>query len=173
MKAKIGIIGTNFISDNFCEAARLVSGAELYAVYSRRQETGDTFAAKHGIPHVYTDYDAFLNSELDAVYVASPNSAHCPQTLRALEHGKHVLCEKIMAVNEQEELSMIQCAQKNNVVLLEAMRPDFDPAFDVIKENLPRIGKLRRASFEFCQYSSRYDSYRGGVIQNEIGRAHV
>lgn len=177
MALKIGMIGTNFISDDFCEAAARVPGAELYAVYSRKQETGDAFAAKHGIPRVYTDYDAFLDSGLDAVYVASPNFAHCSQTLKALNHKKHVLCEKVMAVNEQEVHSMIDCARKNKVILLEAMRPDFDPAYDLIEKNLPRIGKLRRASFEFCQYSSRYDSFREGVIQNafnpELGNAAV
>ena len=175
MALKIGMIGTNFISDDFCEAAARVPGAELYTVYSRQQETGDAFAAKHGIPRVYTDYDAFLDSGLDAVYVASPNFAHCSQTLKALNHKKHVLCEKVMAVNEQEVRSMIDCARENKVVLLEAMRPDFDPAYDLIEKNLPRIGKLRRASFEFCQYSSRYDSFREGVIQNafnpELGNA--
>ncbi len=177
MVLKIGMIGTNFISDDFCEAAAQVPGAELFAVYSRKQETGDAFAAKHNIPRVYTDYDEFLDSGLDAVYVASPNFAHCSQTLKALDHKKHVLCEKVMAVNEQEVRSMIDCARQNNVVLLEAMRPDFDPAYDLIEQNLPRIGKLRRATFEFCQYSSRYDSFREGIIQNafnpELGNAAV
>ena len=177
MALKIGMIGTNFISDDFCEAASQVSGAELFAIYSRNQETGDAFAAKHGIPRVYTDYDAFLDSGLDAVYVASPNFAHCSQTLKALNHQKHVLCEKVMAVNEHEVRSMIDCARENKVVLLEAMRPDFDPAYNLIQEALPRIGKLRRATFEFCQYSSRYDSYRDGVVQNafnpELGNAAV
>ena len=177
MALKIGMIGTNFISDDFCAAAAQVPGAELSAVYSRKQETGDAFAARHGIPQVYTDYDEFLDSGLDAVYVASPNFAHCAQTLKALNHKKHVLCEKVMAVNEQEVRSMINCARQNNVVLLEAMRPDFDPAYDLIEQNLPRIGKLRRATFEFCQYSSRYDSFREGIIQNafnpELGNAAV
>lgn len=177
MTLKIGIIGTNFISDDFCEAAAQVPGAELSAVYSRKQETGDAFAAKHSIPRVYTDYDEFLDSGLDAVYVASPNFAHCSQTLKALSHKKHVLCEKVMAVNEQEVHSMIDCARENNVILLEAMRPDFDPAYDLIEQTLPRIGKLRRATFEFCQYSSRYDSFREGIIQNafnpELGNAAV
>ena len=177
MALKIGMIGTNFISDDFCAAAAQVPGAELSAVYSRKQETGDAFAARHGIPQVYTDYDEFLDSGLDAVYVASPNFAHCAQTLKALNHKKHVLCEKVMAVNEQEVRSMIDCARQNNVVLLEAMRPDFDPAYDLIEQNLPRIGKLRRATFEFCQYSSRYDSFREGIIQNafnpELGNAAV
>ena len=177
MALKIGMIGTNFISDDFCAAAAQVPGAELSAIYSRKQETGDAFAARHGIPQVYTDYDEFLDSGLDAVYVASPNFAHCAQTLKALNHKKHVLCEKVMAVNEQEVRSMIDCARQNNVVLLEAMRPDFDPAYDLIEQNLPRIGKLRRATFEFCQYSSRYDSFREGIIQNafnpELGNAAV
>lgn len=171
MNLKIGIIGTNFISDDFCEAAMQVPGAELYAVYSRRQETGEAFAAKHSIPRTYTDYEEFLDSGLDAVYVASPNSVHCSQTLKALEHKKHVLCEKIMAVNEAEVRSMIDCARKNQVVLLEAMRPDFDPGFELVEKNLPRIGKLRRATFEFCQYSSRYDSFRQGIIQNAFNPA--
>ncbi len=84
----------------------------------------------------------------------------------ALEHKKHVLCEKVMAVNEAEVRSMIDCARRNQVVLLEAMRPDFDPAFDIVEQNLNRIGRLRRATFEFCQYSSRYDKFREGIVMN-------
>lgn len=177
MELKIGIIGTNFISDMFCEAAAQVPEAVLHAVYSRKEETGNAFAQKYSIPNVYTDYDEFLCSGVDAVYIASPNFAHCRQTLKALEHGKHVLCEKVLAMNGQEVRAMIDCAHKNKKVLLEAMRPDFDPAFDIIRENIPRLGKLRRASFEFCQYSSRYDSFRGGIVQNAfnpgIGNAAI
>ena len=99
MKLRLGIIGTNFISDMLCDAVLQSSDMELGAVYSRKQETGDAFAKKHGIPNIFTDYEAFLNSDLDAVYVASPNGVHCRQTIQALEHGKHVLCEKVMAVN--------------------------------------------------------------------------
>ena len=89
---------------------------------------------------MYTDYELFLESDLDAVYIATPTYAHCPQTLKALEHGKHVLCEKIMAVNANEAEQMIECAKKNQVILLEAMRPAFDPAYQLIMENLPKIG---------------------------------
>ena len=67
-------------------------------------------------------------------YIATPTYAHCPQTLKALEHGKHVLCEKIMAVNANEAEQMIECAKKNQVILLEAMRPAFDPAYQLIME---------------------------------------
>ena len=139
MKLKIGMIGTNFISDKFALAALQIPGAELCAICSRRKETGAAFAEKYRIPNVFTDYQEFLNSDLDAVYIATPNALHCEQTLQALEHGKHVLCEKIMAINEQEVRSMIDCAKKNHVVLLEAMRPDFDPAFSLVDEQLPKI----------------------------------
>lgn len=166
MDLRIGIIGTNFISSDFCNAAALVPEIKLYAVYSRKQETGDTFARKHGIPRVYTDYSSFLASGLDAVYVASPNFAHCAQTLEALNQGKHVLCEKVMAVNELQARSMIDCARRNGRILLEAMRPDFDPAYDLIEQTLPLLGRLSRASFEFCQYSGRYDRFLNGETVN-------
>ena len=141
MTLKIGIIGTNFISDDFCDAAAQVDGIELYAVYSRSADTGNHFAERHNIPTVFTDYEQFLDSPIDAVYVASPNFAHCSQSIKAMEKKKHVLCEKVMASNEQEALSMIECAKKNHVVLLEAMRPDFDPAFDMIKNALWKNSK--------------------------------
>lgn len=163
---KLGIVGTNFISDWLAEAAVNVPEVMVHAVYSRKRETGEAFAKKHKIHTVYTDYEEFLNSDIDAVYIATPTYAHCPQTLKALEHKKHVLCEKILAVNEREAAQMFACAKRNDVVLLEAMRPDFDPAFSVLQEHLPKIGRLRRVTMEYCQFSSRYDKFRNGEIMN-------
>ena len=168
---RLGVVGTNFVTDWLLEAASEVPEIEVQAVFSRKQETGDAFAQKHHIPEVYTDYEAFLNSSIDIVYIATPTYAHCGQTLKALKHKKHVLCEKVMAVNEREVHSMIDCAKENQVVLLEAMRPDFDPVLQVIQDNLPRIGTLRRVTMEFCQYSSRYDKYRAGEILNAFNPA--
>ncbi|WP_246597420.1 Gfo/Idh/MocA family protein [Faecalicatena faecalis] len=163
---KLGMIGTNFVSDWLAEAAKAVPDVEVHAVYSRKQKTGEAFAGKHCISHVYTDYEEFLNSDIDAVYIATPTYVHCPQAMEAMCHKKHVLCEKIMAVNEREAAEMFACAKENQVVLLEAMRPDFDPALDLVKEYLPKIGKLRRVTMEYCQYSSRYDRFREGEILN-------
>ena len=68
-------------------------------------------------------------------------------------------------------------AEKHGVVLLEAMRPDFDPAFHVLRESLPMVGTIRRVAFEYCQYSSRYDAFLDGEIQNafnpEIGNSSL
>lgn len=163
---RIGIVGTNTISDHFCKAAMQVPEAEVYAVYSRKRETGEQFAEKYEITKVFDDYGQFLDSEIDAVYVASPNIMHYEQTMKALEHKKHVLCEKVMATNEREACEMRDCAVRNQVILLEAMRPDFDPAYLLIDKYLPEIGKIRRVTYEYCQYSSRYDRYKKGEVLN-------
>lgn len=171
MGVRLGIVGTNFISDWLLEAAVQVPEVEVCSVYSRKQETGATFAGKHQIPRVYTEYESFLKSELDAVYIATPMYVHCRQTIEALKQGKHVLCEKILAVNEREVQQMIACGKKNQRVLLEAMRPDFVPVMERLKETLPKIGKLRRVTIEYDQYSSRYDSFRKGEVQNAFNPA--
>ena len=166
MNIKIGVVGTNFISDWLVESLDLVEGIQATTVYSRKQETGDTFAKRHGIPQVYTNYQEFLSSNIDVVYIASPTSAHAPQAMEAMNRGKHVLCEKIIAANSEELEEMITCAVNNNVILLEAMRPDFDPYMEIVIEQLPKIGQVRRVTFEMDQYSSRYDAFKEGVVMN-------
>ena len=170
---RIGIVGTNFVSDWLADAAATLDCVNVTAVYSRAQQTGDTFAQKHSIPHVFTDYDAFLASdEIDAVYIASPNFAHAEQAIRALNAGKHVLCEKVIATNSRELSEMIAAAKVNRRVLLEAMRPSFDPCIALVREQLPKLGKLRRVVLDFNQYSSRYDKFKAGDIQNAFNPAY-
>ena len=170
---RIGIVGTNFVSDWLADAAATLDYVNVTAVYSRAQQTGDTFAQKHSIPHVFTDYDAFLASdEIDAVYIASPNFAHAEQAIRALNADKHVLCEKVIATNSRELSEMIAAAKANRRVLLEAMRPSFDPCIALVREQLPKLGKLRRVVLDFNQYSSRYDKFKAGDIQNAFNPAY-
>ena len=91
---KLGIIGTNFVSDWLCDAVKETDGIENSAVYSRTHEKGSEFAAKHGIGCVYTDMDEFLCSDIDAVYIAAPNKFHYGYAMKAVNAGKHVLLEK-------------------------------------------------------------------------------
>lgn len=171
MAYRIGIIGTNFVSDWLCEAAAETGLFVSAAVYSRTEESGRTFADKHGIPAVYTDMEAFLSSDLDIIYVASPNSLHCQHAMAAMKHGKHVLCEKPIATTSAELECMKKTARENRCVLLEAMRPAFDPALQVVKDNLSKLGQIRRVCLEFCQYSSRYDKFKNGEIMNAFNPA--
>ena len=166
-KIRFAIVGTNFISDRFVEAARASSSAEIVAVYSRKLDTGRHFADKYGIKKVYSDYTAMLSdANVDAVYIASPTFCHNEQAEAALTAGKHVLCEKMITTTEAEIASLIALAKERRLVLLEAMRPDFDPAFDALRSALDKIGKIRRATLEFCQYSSRYGKFLAGEVLN-------
>ena len=163
---KLGIIGTNFVSDWMVEAVDKVQGIEKRAVYSRTDENGRAFAAKHSIDHVYTNMEEFLSSDIDAVYIASPNFLHYKQTMDALRHGKHVIVEKPAALCEGEFLEMTALAEEMGLKVMEAMRPVHDPAMFEVKKNIPHLGTLRRAVFEYCQYSSRYDKFKNGEILN-------
>lgn len=169
---RFGVIGTNSITDWFLESAREVEGFSLGAVYSRSGETGRAFADKYGCPVVYTSLEELAASDrIDAVYVASPNSLHCSQSIMMMNAGKHVLCEKPASTDEAELVEMLAAAEKNHVVFLEAMRPVFDPGFAKIQELLPELGTVRNVLFQFCKYSSRYDKFKEGVVMNAFNPA--
>lgn len=168
---RLGIIGSNFVSDWLCECVDLSDGIVNHAVYSRKRETGEVFAQKHGIPNIYTDLEAFLSSDIDAVYIASPNVFHYPQAEAAMRHGKHVLVEKPAALSRDEFIELEKIACEMGVVILEAMRPAHDIALNKVKSALPKLGILRRAVFEYCQYSSRYDKFKAGGILNAFNPA--
>lgn len=169
---RIGIVGTSFVSDWICEAALQSMNCSIAAVFSRDGERGKAFAEQHRIADCFCQEETFFaNPELDAIYIASPNVAHYRQTLFALEHGKHVLCEKPFALNAAQAERMMQFARDKGLVLLEAIRPVHDPFLQVLRENLPKIGRIRRATIEFCQYSSRYDRFLAGERPNVFDAA--
>jgi len=166
-KVRFGIVGTNFISGWVIAGGKEDNRFELVAVYSRKQETADAFAAKHGIPHTFTSLEEMAASPLiDAVYIASPNFMHAEQSILCMNHGKHVLCEKPLASNAREVREMIAAAQKNKVTFMEAMKPTLTPNFKVVIENLKRVGVVRRYFSCYCQYSSRYDKFKEGTVLN-------
>ncbi|WP_175638213.1 Gfo/Idh/MocA family protein [Metabacillus schmidteae] len=164
---RFGIIGTNWITERFLEAASKIEDFKLTAVYSRTSEKAGEFASKFGAEYTYTDLNEFVSSpEFDAVYIASPNSLHASQAIFCMQNGKHVICEKPMASNADEVSKMIAAAKENNVVLMEALKTTQLPNFLAIKENLHKIGKVRRYFASYCQYSSRYDKYKEGTVLN-------
>ncbi len=164
---KFGIIGTGMISGMFADAVREVSGVSVAAVLSRKKETGEDFVRRNYPdgsfrPAVVTEIKDLFSSDVNAIYVASPNKYHAETSIEAMSAGFDVLCEKPIASNVKEYDEMLAVSAKTGKVLLEAMRPAFDPAYDTVKRALKEIGKIRRASFEYCQYSSRYDRFKSG-----------
>lgn len=164
---RFGIIGTNWITERFIQAALETEQFVLTAVYSRSEDKGQEFAGKFGDPQVFTDLEAFASSEdMDAVYIASPNSLHAEQAIFMMDHGKHVLCEKPMASNPAEVKRMIEAAHRNDVLLMEALKSTLMPNFHAVRDNLYKIGRVRRYFSGYCQYSSRYDAFKQGKVLN-------
>lgn len=167
MLIRLGVIGTNWITERFLEAAKLVEEFSLTAVYSRTEEKAKGFAGKYGVHTIFTNLEEMAESdEIDAVYIASPNSHHSRQAVLFLDNKKHVLCEKPLASNAAEVKKMIDAAQKNEVLLMEAMKSTVMPNFESIEKNISKIGAIRRFSGSYCQYSSRYDAYKKGTVLN-------
>jgi len=171
-RIRFGVIGTNFIVDKVLEGASFDSRFELTAIYSRTQEKAYQFARKHNVPHTFTSLEAMAASPLiDAVYIASPNSLHASQSILFMQHGKHVLCEKPFASNAKEVKAMIAASKENNVTLMEAMKPSLTPNFKALKNHIGEIGMVRRYFSCYCQYSSRYDKLKEGIVLNAFDPA--
>lgn len=164
---RFGIIGTNTITEKFVKAARLAEGVEIAAVYSRTEERANEYADKLGITHRFTSLEAMVQSDvIDAIYVASPNAYHKDHAILGMNHGKHVLCEKPAASNAKELREMIDAAKRNDVLFMEALKSTLMPNFTAIRNNLHKIGRVRRFFASYCQYSSRYDAYKQGTVMN-------
>lgn len=166
-KIRFGVIGTSGIVDKVLKGAFYDDRFELTAVCSRKKETGEAFASKYKVQNVFTSIEEMAKSDvIDAVYIATPNSCHAYQAICAMENKKHVLCEKPFASNATQVKEMIECAKQNGVALMEAMKPTLTPNFFAMKENLDKIGPIRKYISSYTNYSSRYDNYRKGIIEN-------
>jgi len=164
---RFAIVGTNWITRQFIDAAHETGAMKLCAVYSRSQQQADGFIADYPCKQTFTSLDALAASpEIDAVYLASPNALHCEQALLFMSHGKHVICEKPLASNLAEAEKMIACAREHQVVLFEAFKTASLPNFLRLQHALPDVGKLRKALLNYCQYSSRYPRYLNGENPN-------
>jgi predicted dehydrogenase len=126
---RYGIISTAQIALNrHVPAARESANSEIVAISSRGDAKARQAAEKHGIAKWYGSYEALLaDPDVDAVINPLPNSMHCEWTIKAAEAGKHILCEKPLAVTVDEARRMIQAARANNVLLVEAFTHRWDP----------------------------------------------
>ena len=164
---RFAVIGTNWITDRFLEATQLLDDFQLTAVYSRTEERAREFADKYKVDTTYTSVEALAQSDqVDAVYIASPTAFHAEHAITCMSGGKHVLVEKPLASNVKEVEKMIETAKEHQVLLMEAMKTTLVPNFAKLKENLDKIGPVRRYVANFCQYSSRYDQYKEGIVLN-------
>jgi len=133
--------------------ARDVPDVRVTAVAARDRTRADAFAKKHGIARAHASYDALIaDPEIDAIYNPLPNSLHCEWTVRALEAGKHVLCEKPIAANAAEAARMNEAATRSGKVLGEAFHWRYHALAARMREILDsgEIGAVRDVEVAFC-----------------------
>jgi glycerol-3-phosphate cytidylyltransferase len=149
---KLGVIGAGRIANRLVDEVRFVSGVTVEGVYSRTSANAQKFADSHELRVVADSLPALLD-EVDAVYVATPHGTHCDYALQAMAAGKHVLCEKPMALSRAEVEKMFAAATDNRVVLLEAVKTAFSPGFQrmVAVARSGSIGQVRSVDGTFTK----------------------
>ncbi len=157
LAVKWGIISTADINRKLIPGAKASPKVDLVAVASRDQARADAYAREWGIERAYGSYDALLaDPDIEAVYISLPNTMHCEWSIRALEAGKHVLCEKPMSRHADEVAAAFDAADRTGRFLSEAFMYRHNPQTKKVRALLDEgaIGELRlvRSAFSYTLY---------------------
>ena len=164
---RYGVIGTGWITRSMIDGAKEYDFLQLTAVCSRTRQRGEEFAAEVGGAQVFTDPAVMARSDcLDMVYIASPNSCHAEQCRLFLQAGKHVLCEKPLSADPDQVAALQQLAREKGLLFREAIMLLYQPQLAIFRQAVADCGRISMAHFDFCQLSSKYDSYQRGECPN-------
>jgi len=165
-----GIIGTGKAAHNFAKAFALTKCGKLIAIGSRDKERAKNFAQEFDLFLNFSSYSQLANSsEVDIVYIATPNSCHKENALLCLNSGKNVLIEKPFTTNVQDTKTLIDLAIKNNLFLMEAIWTRFIPAFNKIEQliNSGEIGEIK--AFQATLGQPSIINQDSNLFNNSIG----
>lgn len=164
---RLGTIGSGMIVHSILDAVRVTEGITCGAVYSRTLEKGRELAEQYEASKVYVNLEEMLADEdINFVYVASPNLLHYEQTKAALLAGKNVICEKPFCTRAKQARELVDLAKERRLFLVDAVPTAFLPNFEILKQKLSEIGKIKLVLSNYSQYSSRYDLLKKGEIPN-------
>lgn len=159
-----GILGCSGIGKSRTIPGMLnCANAEFYALAGRNEEKLKAYAEPFGPKKLYTDYQSLLDDEnVDAVYIPLPNSVHLEWVVKAAEAGKHILCEKPLALTEAEVQEMFAAANKNHVLLEEAYAYRHAQLVQKVKEIIDSgaIGRIRYLESKHSTFDSNIQGYR-------------
>ncbi len=144
-KLKWGVVGLGrFTEKTFLPSIQHLRKSKVISVCSHNLNRAKSIATNFGIPNFFDNYDEFLKSDLDAVYIASKNSDHYEQAIKAAQAGKHIFCEKPLALNSKQAEEMVTAAEKNNVLFAVNYVHNFHPLTIKAKEliNTLKLGKI-------------------------------
>jgi len=150
-----GILGTGRIAGIFAAGMRTARTGRMVAVGSRSLETAETFAAAWEISQAYSSYDEVLaDKEVQAVYIAIPHPWHAEWSIKAAEAGKHILCEKPLALNHAQAMTVVEAAVRHDVFLMEAYmyrcHPQMAKLVELIHEDAIGDVRIIQATFSFA-----------------------
>jgi len=177
-KIKWGIIGLGNIANQFAADLLLVQDAALVAVASRDHNKAIEFAKKYNCTKSYDSYEAlFQDDQVDIIYIATPHDSHAELSIKALENGKHVLCEKPMSLSYKDALQMIEASRKYDKFFMEAFWTRFIPSVKEILEKVNQgiIGDVKYVKADFAFYADEkqggrlFDKNLGGGALFDIG----
>lgn len=175
---KWGIIGLGNIASQFAEDLVLIEEAELTAAASRDSVKADEFGKRFNAKKTYDSYDLlFEDQEVEIIYIATPHNSHAELSIKALESGKHVLCEKPMSLSFKDAERMIEASKKHNKFFMEAFWTRFIPSVqDVLQKiNNGLIGDINYLKADFAFHGSEtenkrlFDKKLGGGALFDIG----
>lgn len=146
MKLNWGILGAGWIAGDMAEVL-YKSGRPAYSIANRTKANAEKLAKQYGIQKVYDDPgDIFKDENVDAIYIATPHNRHFEAIIQALKNGKHVLCEKSITLNITQLREAAELAEKNGLVLAEAMTVYHMPLYKELALRLKR-GEFGRVNF--------------------------
>jgi len=152
-KIKWGIIGLGNIAHQFAKDLALVTDAELVAVGSRTIDKTQKFAKQYAVKKSYGSYQqVIVDPDVDIIYIATPHDSHASLTIQCLQQGKHVLCEKPVALNYNEALHMVETSRAHNKFFMEAFWTRFNPSVKeaLLKINNGEIGEVKYINADFA-----------------------
>ncbi len=160
---KLGIAGNGMIVKTVLSFIEEIGFEEIY-ICGREQSLDklNDLAEKYKLSTVYTDYDEMLKSDIDVVYVGVLNDMHYDYSKRAIEAGKHVICEKPITITLAELEELDKLADEKNVMLLEAMSIYHMPAYKQLQQDIKLAGEIKICNFNYSQMSSRYKTFKEG-----------
>lgn len=164
---RVGIVGSGKIVAVALQAMSEIEDVSCEAIWCREsgRENARRFQDQYQIPGLYTDLEAFLQDDsFDTVYIGLVNSAHYEYTRRALEAGKHVICEKPFTATGRQAKKLIEIARENKLFLFEAIMTRYNDNYEEIHRQLDKIGKVTLIQTNYSQYSSRFDQYLEGKV---------
>ncbi|EHI70287.1 Gfo/Idh/MocA family protein [Streptococcus ictaluri] len=164
---KLAILGTGMIVEDVLPVLKEIDGIDLVSIVStpRSIDKAEALAEAFGIDQASSSYEEVLDQEaIDTVYIATPNHLHYEGAKKALESGKHVICEKPFTMTLAELDDLIALAEKKGLMLLEAITNQYLGNSLYLKEHLADLGDIKIVDCNYSQYSSRYDAFKEGKI---------